>query len=201
MPFPGAKTNLYDAGTRLPLIIRAPGLGRPGTVSRALCNWADILPTILEYARIDASKLGLHGRSLLPVLSQENPNGWDETFGSHTFHEVTMYYPMRSIRTRKHRCILNLAHQLPYPFASDLWESATWQQVLARNDSLLGSRRVEAYLHRPRLELYDLQQDPREVVNVAGDPRYAGVLAHLTARLRAWQDATADPWVIKYRHE
>jgi N-sulfoglucosamine sulfohydrolase len=201
IPFPGAKTNLYDAGTRLPLIIRAPQAGARGMVSRAMCNWADIAPTILDFAKVDQAPLKLHGRSLLPVLSQAEPQGWDETFGSHTFHEVTMYYPMRSLRTRKYRIILNLAHQLPYPFASDLWESATWQQLLVRGDKFLGSRLVEAYLHRPRIELYDLDEDPREVANRAQDPRYANVLGELSARLRAWQEATGDPWVIKYEHE
>src|SRR5262245_25133814 len=42
-PFPGAKTYLYDAGTHLPLIVRAPEQKR-GVVSQALVNWTDLLP-------------------------------------------------------------------------------------------------------------------------------------------------------------
>ena len=52
-------------------------------------------------------------------------------FGSHQFHEITMYYPMRMVRTRTHKLIVNLAHELEYPHASDLWGSATWQGILA----------------------------------------------------------------------
>src|SRR5205814_762036 len=48
-PFPGAKTNLYDAGTRLPLIIRSPDQKDRSVVSQALVNWTDLVPTILEF--------------------------------------------------------------------------------------------------------------------------------------------------------
>ena len=143
----------------------------------------------------------LAGRSFLPILDQESPKGWDAVFASHQFHEITMYYPMRSIRTRTHSYILNLAHELEYPFASDLWGSKTWQGVLRRGDKMLGDRSVDAFLHRPREELYDLAADPHEPKNVAADPKYAEVLADLRRRLRAWQTATKDPWLVKYEHE
>ena len=200
-PFPGAKTTLYDAGTRIPLIIRSPDQKARGVVSRALVNWTDLAPTILDFAQAKPPPYELHGRSLLPILDSADPPGRDETYLSHSFHEVTMYYPMRSIRTRKFQYILNLAHPLPYPFASDLFGSPTWQGVLARGDSQYGRRSVEAYVHRPRDELYDLEADPDEVVNLAGRPEYAKVLAELQEKVRAWQKATGDPWLIKYEHE
>ena len=62
-------------------------------------------------------------------------------------------------------------------------------------------RSVEAYLNRPREELYDLSADPDEVKNLAGDPAHAEVLAGLRKRLKEWQQATGDPWVVKYQHE
>ncbi len=142
-----------------------------------------------------------HGRSFLPVLHGSGSQGWDEIYASHTFHEITMYYPMRVVRTRKYKCILNLAHQLPYPFASDLYGSATWQGVLKRGDKMYGPRTVEAYIHRPRYELYDLQADPLESQNLADDPKYTDVLQKLQAKLKAWQTRTKDPWIVKYRYE
>ena len=200
-PFPGAKTNLYDAGTRLPLIIRAPGQKNRGVVSQALVDWTDLAPTILDFAGIKLPAYGLSGRSLLPILEMSEPPGWDEIHQSHSFHEVTMYYPMRAVRTRKFRYILNLADPLPFPFASDLFDSPTWQAVLKRNDTQYGSRTVDAYVHRPRHELYDLSADPQEAVNLANRPEYAGVLHELQENLRDWQKRTNDPWLIKYEHE
>src|SRR5262245_2073408 len=200
-PFPGAKTNLYDAGTRLPLIIRSPVQEEPPVVSKALGNWTAPVPTSLEFTGTKPPPYPLHGRSLLPILDRPAQQGWDEIYQSHSFHEVTMYYPMRAIRTRKYHYILNLAHPLPYPFASDLFDSPTWQSVLKRKDTQYGSRTVEAYLHRPREELYDVAADPEEVVNLAGNAEYAKVLAELREKVAAWQKKTDDPWLIKYQHE
>jgi N-sulfoglucosamine sulfohydrolase len=200
IPFPGAKTTLYDAGLHLPLVIRSPGQKQHGVVTQALVSWTDIAPTVLEWAGVKPPKEML-GRSLLPILDEPNPEGWDIVFGSHQCHEVTMYYPMRSVRTRTHQYLLNLAHELPYPHASDLWGSATWQEVLKRNDTMLGQRSRAAFEHRPREELYDLRDDPNEVKNLAADGKHAEVLDDLRAKLRKWQEATKDPWLVKYRHE
>ena len=198
IPFPGAKTTLYDAGLNLPLIIKAPGI-KPA-VSQALVSWIDIAPTILACAGVQQPPV-MTGRSLLPALGKEDQTGWDEVFGSHQFHEITMYYPMRMIRTRGHQYILNLAHQLPFPIAADLYGSPTWQGVLERGDTMLGKRSLNQFLNRPREELYDLAADPDELKNVAGEAKYADVRADLRKRLRAWQEKTRDPWLVKYEHE
>ena len=199
IPFPGAKTTLYDAGVHLPLIVKKPGQ-KAGVVNPAMVSWTDIVPTVLDWAGVKQPGT-LPGRSVLPVLERDKPEGWDVVFGSHQFHEVTMYYPMRMVRTRTHKYLLNLAHPLEYPSASDLWASPTWQGVLRREDRWMGRRSVSAYLHRPREELYDLTADPDELTNLAADPKSAAVLDDLRARLRAWQKATGDPWMVKYIYE
>ncbi len=201
--FPGAKTTLYDPGMRLPLIVRSPDQERRNVVTDAMVSWVDLTPTILAFANADesAAKPPFHGRSFLPVLSEAQPSGWDTVFASHTFHEITMYYPMRVIRTKKYKYLLNLAHQLPYPFASDLYAAPTWQSLLKRKAEKYGQRSIEAYLHRPRHELYNLEADPDEIVNLAENPEYAQTLARLQARLKQFQQDTKDPWVVKYRYE
>ena len=112
-----------------------------------------------------------------------------------------MYYPMRAVRTRTHKYIRNLAYRLDYPFASDLYNSPTWQGVLKRGDRMLGKRSVEQYVRRPLEELYDLEKDPHELTNLAGEEAHARTLAELRTKLRAWQERTRDPWVVKYRYE
>jgi len=199
-PFPGAKTTLYEPGVRLPLLVRSPAQSTHGQTCQALVTWADITPSVLDYAGV-APPRPLHGRSILPLLDQTAPEGWDEAYFSHSFHEVTMYYPMRCLRTRRYKYILNLAHPLEYPFASDLFESPTWQGVLRRGDERYGQRTVAAFLQRPRHELYDLESDPDEICNLADDPAHGEALQDLQALLRRWQERTADPWLVKYERE
>jgi N-sulfoglucosamine sulfohydrolase len=199
IPFPGAKTTLYDSGLHLPLIIRKPGQ-KANVVCSGMVSWTDIAPTILDWCGVKIPS-ELPGKSFLPILEEEKPTGWDEVYGSHQFHEITMYYPMRSIRTREHQYILNYAHELEYPHASDLWGSDTWQGILKRGDKFMGQRSVDAFLHRPREELYELTTDPNELKNVATEPAKAKILNELRAKLKAWQKRTNDPWLIKDKHE
>lgn len=198
-PFVGAKTTLYDTGVHLPLIVKRPGQ-KPGQTCAAMASWTDIAPTVLDWTGANKPPK-LPGRSLLPILEQANPAGWDVVFGSHQFHEVTMYYPVRMVRTRTHKYLLNLAAGLDYPHASDLWGSPTWQGVLKRGDALLGKRPVADYLRRPKEELYDLVADPDELVNLAGKPSSDAILADLRTKLAVWRSATDDPWLVKNQHE
>lgn len=198
--FPGAKTTLYDPGIRLPFIVRSPDQRERGLVNEAMVSYVDIVPTLLDWTGATAP-YELPGRSFLSILEERKPDGWNTVFASHTFHEITMYYPMRVIRTRRYKYIRNLAHGLPYPFASDLFASKTWQGILERDASMMGARTVDAYLHRPAEELYDLQADPNEVNNLAADPDHAEVRGRLAARLKTFQQKTKDPWIVKYRYE
>jgi N-sulfoglucosamine sulfohydrolase len=87
-------------------------------------------------------------------MDQETPVGWrDEIYASHSLHEITNYYPMRVVRTKKYKFIWNIAWKLDYSFARDLWESASWQGVLRDGLGRFGERTVDAYIHRPRFEL------------------------------------------------
>ncbi len=194
--FPGAKTNLYDPGVRLPFIVCSPLQKKRGIENNAMISFVDLVPTILEWTGADAPPYPLHGRSFLPILEEENPSGWDEVFFSHTFHEITMYYPSRGIRTRRYKYLNNLAHQLPFPFASDLYACATWQEVLNRKSQTYGPRRVADYIHRPAEELYDLENDPLELNNLAGTPAAKSALEEHRRRTLEFREQTKDPWLI-----
>jgi N-sulfoglucosamine sulfohydrolase len=200
IPFPGAKTTLYEAGIRLPLIVAGPGLPR-GRPCDALVSFVDLVPTLLDWTKAPGPKYKLPGRSLVPMIQADKPQGGDAVFGSHQFHEITMPYAMRTIVTPKYKLIVNLEHEKEFPHASDLWGSPSWQYVRASGAKMMGQRSVAAYLHRPKEELYDLERDPNELNNLAGDAAHAQKLADLRQRLRAWQQQTADPWLILYREE
>jgi N-sulfoglucosamine sulfohydrolase len=199
--FPGAKTTLYDPGTRLPFIARAPGRKNPGAVQDAMITWADLAPTLLDVAGVPAEEGAFDGRSFRAGLDGAVLSGWDDVYASHTFHEITMYYPMRAIRTRRYKLLLNLANELTFPSALDLIKSPTWISANESGGRMFGARSIEAFLHRPKYELYDLERDPNEVVNLADNPEHQALKAQLTEKIKAFQTATKDPWVRKWSYE
>jgi len=219
--FPGAKTTLYQPGINLPCIIKNPDGKHGGSVTDAMINWADLTPTILDLAGIlpQANELmvkgvndpalnwnntaneELQGRSFKAILENPDLEGWDETYASHTFHEITMYYPMKSVITDKFKLIWNIAWQLPYPHASDLWASSTWQMALQGDHGMYAGRTIEAFTHRSEFELYDLENDPYETRNLAEVDGYQGEFEIMKQKLRDFQQRTNDPWIVKWEHE
>ena len=150
----------------------------------------------------DTEPGAFHGRSFIPVIDKEHVAGWDEVNASHTFHEIQMYYPMRVVRERQWKLIWNIAHPLPFPFASDLWAAPTWQAQWEKGmDAPYGAKTVGSYIQRPQFELYDLKHDPHEGENLAEDPRYAEEIARLKEKLQEFQRRTNDPWILKWRYE
>jgi N-sulfoglucosamine sulfohydrolase len=218
--FHGAKTNLYDPAMRLPFIVKMPESKNSNTVTDAMVTWADLTPSILdlsgvldkelEYRKsipeepswaVPASHDDFHGTSFLSVLNNPDTGGYDEIFASHTFHEITMYYPMRVVENREFKLIWNIASGLSYPHASDLWESSTWQYLIESDIDTYGLRPVTDYLERPPFELFHMAADPYETVNLAFNPDYAGILEEMKQRIRYYQEKTGDPWINKWIHE
>lgn len=196
MAFPGAKTTVYEPGIKLPCIVKDPRSNLKGRENNAMINWADLTPTLLEWAGAPFNADDFQGRSFAKVLGQENPQGWDEVYAAHNFHELTMYYPMRVVRKGNMKLIWNVAWRLEYPFASDLWAASTWQSIYRNKIEYFGKRTVQDYLFRAEFELYDLAADPDESKNLADDPAYATELENLKNKIKAFQLKTRDPWLI-----
>ncbi len=199
--FPGAKTTGYDPGLHLPCIIRIPNHTRPGSTQDAMISWADLTPTILDYINAlpaDAAAR-FDGRSFRAALDGAPVTGFDEVYASHIFHQIQMYYPMRVIRTRQYKLIHNIAWPLTFPSARDLIQSPTWiDAIKVSNGSHFGKRTVEAYLHRPQFELYDIQRDPDELHNLADDPAHAAIKTELIEKQKRFQQRTKDPLYQKW---
>ena len=196
--FPAAKTTLYEPGIRLPCIVKAPGQ-KKSNIQDGLISWPDITPTILDYAKVNAVKENFHGRSFKALVESENTYGWNEVFASQTLHEVTMYYPMRMVRGERYKLIYNLAYHMPFPFALDLRQSPTW--ISTESSAYYGHKKKEQFIQRPQFELYDLENDPEELVNLAGNPDYKNVLDSMKEKIYNFQKKTGDPWIYKWEFE
>ena len=226
---PGGKTTVYEPGLRVPFVVRNPYNEKRGVRSNAMISHVDITPSLLDFAgaynaksggplakyidfkapkeRAPSENLGkqitkFHGRSWVPILAQEKADGWDEIGASHTFHEIQMYYPMRVVRDRNYKLIWNIAHPLPFPFASDLWAAPTWQAQYKQGPTTeYGQRSVEEYIQRAEFELFDMRKDADESANLAADPKHYETLEAYKTKLRAMQKRTGDPWAMKWRYE
>ena len=143
-----------------------------------------------------------HGKSWVGILGKPDAQHWKTVFASHTFHEIQMYYPMRVVRDNKYKLIWNIAHPLPYPFASDLWAASSWQaQFKKGQDAPYGRKTVGQYIHRPQFELYDIEKDPDESQNLALSTEFQDVLEDYKKTLKEFQRKMKDPWIMKWDYE
>ena len=143
-----------------------------------------------------------HGKSWLHCLSDASAAHHDTIFASHTFHEIQMYYPMRVVRDKNYKLIWNIAHPLPYPFASDLWAASSWQAQWAQGkDAPYGQMTVGRYIHRPEFELFDMRNDANETTNLADSAQHQQVLEAYKAKLKDMQKKVDDPWIMKWEYE
>jgi N-sulfoglucosamine sulfohydrolase len=201
MAFPGAKTTVHEPGIKLPCIIKDPTKSAKGVTSDAMISWVDLTPTILDMAKVDFKANKFHGNSFNDIIGKDKVEGWDEIYASHTFHEITMYYPMRAVRSGDFKLIWNIAYQLEYPFASDLWASSTWQAIYRNDIEYFGPKKVKNYLFRPEFELYDLSKDPNEANNLATNKNFKDILENMQNKMKTFQTKTKDPWMIMWSHD
>ena len=111
---------------------------------------------------------------------------------------------MRAIRTKRFLYIHNLKPERWPAGDPELWfavgpygdvdDSPTKQFLLKhRSDPEYSALFDLAFAKRPAEELYDLDQDPGQMRNVADLPEYAETLGSLRKRVKDWQTATNDP--------
>ena len=66
-PLRSGKGSLYEGGTRVPFIVRWPGVARPGAACNVPTIHVDVYPTFLEIARAPQPSQTLDGLSLVPL--------------------------------------------------------------------------------------------------------------------------------------
>lgn len=107
---PGArgKTWCYELGVRVPMIVRWPGLAKPGQARAETVSLLDVMPTLLEGIGGKPPE-GLVGTSFLPLLRGESGENWREfLFTEMNFHTPDLFRPQRSARDRRYKLLLNL---------------------------------------------------------------------------------------------
>ena len=191
---PFGKWNLYDEGTRVPLIAQWNGKIAAGARTMALAQWIDVLPTLIEVGG-GRPPVDLDGKSLVPVLTGQTDTHRDAIFTTHTGDNDMNVYPSRSMRTARWKYIRNLHPE--FRFTSHIDRSAnedslayiaSWERA-AQTDPQAAFL-VKRYRERPAEELYDLEADPFELNNLASSN--AAQFDEMRRGLDTWMKTTGD---------
>lgn len=192
--FPFGKWTCYDTGLQSACIARWPGRIKAGTVSDAMIEYVDVLPTFLDAAGGTIPDV-LDGKSFLPVLLDETTEHKSHVYGIMTTRGIingSDSFGIRSVRSSRFKYIVNLTPETTFQnvcVRSPIFQS--WKEKAARGDAD-AAEKVHRYQHRPAEELYDVSQDSYEWHNLADDPKYAGAKAELKLRLELWMKSQGD---------
>lgn len=205
MPFPRAKADLYDFGSRVPLAVRWPERVPSGRVVTDFVSLVDVAPTILEAAGLQPLP-EITGRSFLDVLESGNQGRVDPARDHvilarerHTpWRAGQVGYPMRGIRTDDYLYIRNLEpDRWPAgdpPIFGEVDPSPTKDFVREGKDTAeFGAYFQAAFAKRPPEELYDIALGASQMSNAAASDALAAVKASLSARLDERLLSTSDP--------
>jgi arylsulfatase A-like enzyme len=190
---PHGKGSLYDPGSNVPLIIRWPGVIKPGGDSRELLSNEDIGPTLLAAAGLSPGEK-MTGVSFLPLLKGESHTPRKYVFverGPHGQTPVSVnmtnagFDLSRAVRSDRYKFIYNCTPWIPYAPVDSAGGAAWTQMKAANNDGTLSTALRSTYFTTPRpvYELYDLDADPSELNNLSGKPEVAAVERELRLAL------------------
>lgn len=192
--FPFAKWTCYDAGLQSACLVRWPGRIKPGSVSDALVEYIDLVPTFLEAAGLPLPEV-LDGSSFLPVLTGHTAAHKSHVFGLQTTRGINQgsdFYGIRSVRDARYRYVRNLTPEVTFTNAATNDATfKTWQKLATAGDAH-AQRLVHDYQNRPAEELFDCQADPWNRVNLIADEKLARVRAELRGKLDAWMRQQGD---------
>jgi N-sulfoglucosamine sulfohydrolase len=171
--FPRAKWFCYDAGIEIAFIIRWPGGGIAGGQT---CDWllsnVDFLPTLFDLIDIPIPD-NVQGESFSDALKDvDGPPSREAIYGIFQSKEI------RFIRTDRYKLIRNFAPRrlLPVP-------------VPMENPPVLGANAPRC----PVAQLFNLETDPLETINLAEDPTHAHIFRTLDDKLWSWLEDVGDP--------
>jgi arylsulfatase A-like enzyme len=194
------KRYLEDSGVRVPMLIRVPEKWRKhspwkaGTVVDEPVAFVDLAPTVLSLAGVKAPA-STQGRAFLGA-TRGQPRDVEFLFGDRFDENPGM---RRAVTDGKYKYIRCFTPHLPatpycdYPLGQPSWKA--WKEAAATG-GVTGYHLDLWQLPRPVEYLFDLESDPWEIKNLAGDPAHAVALEAMRARLKHLMITTKDTGVV-----
>ncbi|MCP3917910.1 MAG: DUF4976 domain-containing protein [bacterium] len=149
---------MYEPSLRTPLIVRWPGVKRPGSTADELVQNIDMAPTFLDLAGV-ADRPAMHGASLVPLLRGEHPEQWRDAV-NYPYHQQDS---SRASHTAARHCGIRTArHKSMHVYDHDVWELYDLEEDPDEMRNLGGAEehaelqaRLERRLHALREEYAD----------------------------------------------
>ncbi|MEP4077691.1 sulfatase [Haloferula sp.] len=201
-PTPRGKRYLKETGVKIPLLVRVPEKFRslspfkPGDVVDELVGFVDLAPTVLSLVGLETPEQ-MQGRAFLGE-HRKGPSKDDIVFlQADRFDEI--YGMRRGLSDGRWKYIRRFTPNKPaapysfFQFSMPSW--IAWRK--AWEEGKLSEQHARIW-EKPQAveELFDLQADPWEINNLAGDPAHDGKLSSMRARLKEEMVLRKDSGVI-----
>lgn len=183
----------YGSAIRCPLIISNPKRYPSGAVCKTPMNGMDLIRTFHAVAQAEPDQI-LHGRDMSPLLeqpeSEEVAAEWNKTptMMTYTRNTYTVERMVEKLKINSWSSFIiggkDDKKKLNTPNPGDGWDPCYFL-------TLDGKHKYIRYIFPNRIEeLYDLENDPEELVNLAVDAKYESRLAEMRAGLIAYLKET-----------
>jgi N-sulfoglucosamine sulfohydrolase len=197
---PFSKCNTFLASTRTPFLVQWPGVVKPGSINESLISSVDFAPTILEALGLSALPQA-DGRSLLSLFRDSTRDSGKSFVFTQVDSKVDgAAIPMRCVQNKKFGYMYNMWHRDDYYYRNnnevDVMKA---MEEAAENDPAIMAR-IMQYRYRSLEELYDLENDPGCLVNLAESPEYRSVLDSMRGQMESNMEASGDPLLRAFQN-
>ncbi len=195
-----SKRYVYETGTHVPFIVRIPEkykhlfpAEKPGSEVNRIISFVDLAPTLLSIAGIEIPGF-LQGNAFLGNQKTEDPE-YAFMFRGRMDERYDM---SRAVRDQKYRYIRNYMPYRIYGQHLDyLWRAPSirsWEEAYLNGEC----NETQSRFWEPKRieELYDTENDPWEINNLADNPKYKEVLDRMRAANKAWVTRIYDTGFI-----
>lgn len=181
------KQFLYEGGIHMPLIVAGPGIPK-GEVRDDLVSGIDIAPASLAAAGLEIPA-HMEGKNFL------SPDHEPREFivAARDRCDYTIEH-IRALVTKRFKYLRNYLTDRPYmqPSYKDPWPvSIRFREMMAAGE-MNETQQIFFSDVKPAEELYDLDNDPHEIHNLAEDPKFAEELGRHRELLAKWIEETGD---------
>jgi hypothetical protein len=174
----------------VPFIVRWPDGRGAGTVNDELISFVDFAPTMLSITGLPIPE-HLQGQ---PFLGERKAPPRSYVYAARDRMDPAIDN-MRAVRDLRFKYIRNYMPERPYVQFLPYRDRMELMQVLLEMDAadaLEGPQRLWFRKTKPVEELYDTENDPHEIDNLAEDPAYEAKLSELRAAHERWKAETND---------